>query len=71
MSTKPRCEVPAAANVTVTLELNPEVEHDLPMQACERSLSLESTKRKIPDLPIRHLGAVGSLLRRDIYDDVD
>jgi hypothetical protein len=25
---------------------------------------------KIPDLPIRHLGAVPSLRRRDIYDDV-
>lgn len=26
--------------------------------------------KEIPELPIRHLGDVGSLHRRDIYDDV-
>jgi hypothetical protein len=33
-------------------------------------VSVASTaKSKVPELPIRHLGAVGSLHRRDIYDD--
>ena len=25
----------------------------------------------VPELPVLHLGAMGSLRRRDIYDDVD
>ena len=30
----------------------------------------EGTTAKGPELPVWHLGAIGSLHRRDIYDDV-
>ncbi len=74
--------------MTVTLDLNPEIEQGLLAQASERGVSLASYLQEIvskqvrvatprvaangnaPKLPIRHLGAVGSLHRRDIYDDV-
>ena len=73
--------------MTVTLELNPEIEEGLLAQARERGVSLHAYLQEImarqarvasaarpatkgPELPIRHLGAVGSLHRRDIYDDV-
>ena len=73
--------------MTVTIDLNPEIEQGLLIQARERGVSLDAflqeivsqqvrasvvppvEKGKIPELPIRHLGAVGSLHRRDIYDD--
>ncbi len=74
--------------MTVTLDLNPEIEQRLQTLASERGVSLAvclqeivskqvrvgptrvATKGKAPNLPIRYLGAVGSLSRRDIYDDV-
>jgi hypothetical protein len=73
--------------MTVTLDLNPEIEQGLLAQARERGVSLDAylqeivsqqvrvsnappiAKSKVPELPIRHLGEVGSLHRRDIYDD--
>jgi len=74
--------------MTVTLDLNPEIEQGLLAQASERGVSLVAYLQEIvskqvrvaptrvaangsaPNLPIRHLGAIGSLHRRDIYDDV-
>jgi hypothetical protein len=74
--------------MTVTLELEPELEQGLLTQAHERGVSVNAylqeivskqvraaaappaPKGEIPELPIRHLGAVASLHRRDIYDDV-
>ncbi len=73
--------------MTITLDLNPEVEESLAAKAKERGVSLEayvkeivsqqilagapSTQRdKVPQIPIRHLGDVGSLRREDIYDDI-
>jgi hypothetical protein len=35
-----------------------------------RAASASRAATEGPELPIRHLGAVGSLHRRDIYDDV-
>jgi hypothetical protein len=73
--------------MTVTIDLEPEIEQGLLTQARERGISLEVYLQelvtgqaraagapqpaggKVPELPIRHLGAVGSLHRSDIYDD--
>ena len=36
----------------------------------ERASSAAPTGRKAPELPVWHLGVIGSLHRRDIYNDV-
>jgi hypothetical protein len=46
--------------MTITLELEPDVERGLQEQAQASGVTLES----------RNLGDMGSLHRRDIYDDV-
>ncbi len=72
--------------MTVTLDLNPEIEQDLVAQARERGISVSDylqdiVSRQVRDatpvtppgktlkLPALPLGAIGSLHRRDIYDD--
>lgn len=73
--------------MTVTLELEPELEQGLQEQAQARGVTVEyfihdlvsqqvrvavppvATKRTL-NLPARNLGDMGSLHRRDIYDDV-
>jgi hypothetical protein len=73
--------------MTVTLELEPELERGLKAQAQARGVTVEyfihdlvsqqvrvavppvATKRTLT-LPARNLGDMGSLHRRDIYDDV-
>jgi hypothetical protein len=73
--------------MTVTLDLNPEVEQGLLALARERGVSLDAYLQEIVSkqvrgtappvaakgntlkLPARHLGDMGSLRRRDIYDD--
>ncbi len=71
--------------MTVTLELEPELEQGLQAQA--RGVTVEyflrdlvsqqvrvaappAAAKKILNLPARNLGDMGSLHRRDIYDDV-
>jgi hypothetical protein len=73
--------------VTVTLELEPELEQGLQAQAQARGVTVEyflrdlvsqqvrvaappAAAKKILNLPARNLGDMGSLHRRDIYDDV-
>lgn len=36
----------------------------------ERAASASQASRKAPDLPVWRLGVIGSLQRRDIYNDV-
>ncbi len=73
--------------MTVTLELEPELEQGLQAQAQARGVTVEyfihdlvsqqvrvavplvAAKRAL-NLPARNLGDMGSLHRRDIYDDV-
>ena len=72
--------------MTVTLELEPELERGLQAQAQARGVTVEyfihalvsqqvgvavppvATKKTL-NLPTRNLGDMGSLHRRDIYDD--
>lgn len=74
--------------MTVTIDLNPELEQDLLAQARERGVSVSdylrdiiskqvrdpgvkaTPKAKSLNLPALPLGTMGSLHRRDIYDDV-
>ena len=74
--------------MTVTLDLNPELEQSLLAQAHERGVSVDdylreivsrqvhgvtsqaASKGKTLKLPALPLGTMGSLHRRDIYDDV-
>lgn len=71
----------------VTLDLEPEVEEGLRVQARARGLALDDYLQEIiskqahlshavgtnnsmvPELPILHLGVMGALHRRDIYND--
>ncbi len=39
-------------------------------EAIERARELVPGGKIIPELPVLHLGAMGALHRRDIYDDV-
>jgi hypothetical protein len=73
--------------VTVTLELEPELEQGLQAQAQARGVTVENflhdlvsqqvrvaappvAANRTLNLPARNLGDMGSLHRRDIYDDV-
>ncbi len=73
--------------MTITLELEPDVERGLREQAQASGLTLESfvhdlvnrqvrvpippvAAKRTLNLPARNLGDMGSLHRRDIYDDV-
>jgi hypothetical protein len=69
----------------MTIEIAPEIEARLLDHARKQGISVETllarlvTERlaaaepvkSIPELPVWHLGAVGSLRRVDIYDDVE
>ena len=68
------------------IELSSEIEARLTDEARRQGISVDvllerlinergstapaATKGSIPELPILHLGAMGALHRRDIYDDV-
>jgi hypothetical protein len=69
--------------MTVTLELEPELERGLKERARACDVTVESfvcglisrevrvvEARRTLNLPARNLGEMGSLHRRDIYDDV-
>jgi hypothetical protein len=73
--------------MTITLELEPELEQGLQAQAQARGMTVEhfiydlvsqQIRLEVPpmaikrtlNLPARNLGDMGSLHRRDIYDDV-
>jgi hypothetical protein len=78
-------EIEEGQAMTVTLELEPELEqglqaqargvtveyfiHDLVSQQVRVAVSSVAAKRTL-NLPARNLGDMGSLHRRDIYDDV-
>jgi hypothetical protein len=70
----------------MTIEISPETESRLSAKAREEGVSVDAlivrllgeagdltpqtTSGDVPKLPIRYLGVIGSLHRRDIYDDV-
>jgi hypothetical protein len=70
----------------MTIEISLETETRLSAKAQEEGLSVDAlivrllgdasdltpqtTSGDVPQLPIRYLGVIGSLHRRDIYDDV-
>ena len=69
----------------MTIEISPEIEARLIHEARKQGISIETLLERlvnerlaapepiksVPELPAWHLGAVGSLRRVDIYDDVD
>jgi hypothetical protein len=69
----------------MTIEISPEIGARLIDEARKQGTSVEALLEQlvserlgttepvkaIPELPVWHLGAVGSLRRVDIYDDVD
>ena len=70
----------------MSLEISPKIEAALVAKAQERGLSIDALLERLlyagdrlagiangepPELPVWHLGVIGSLHRRDIYDDVD
>jgi hypothetical protein len=68
----------------VSMEISPEIEARLTDEARKLGISVDTllkrliddraqsatSVRLIPELPVWHLGAIGALHRRDIYDDV-
>ncbi len=68
----------------MTIEISPETETRLADEARRRGISVDTLLNRFideraalthrapsrPDLPVWHLGSVGALHRRDIYDDV-
>ena len=65
----------------MTIEISPEIEARLIDEAKKQGISVETLLERLvserlparsrPELPAWHLGAIGSLRRVDIYDDVD
>ena len=69
--------------MTVTLDLTPDIEQGLLAQARAQGLSLQAFLQElvarqahgsasvgtVPELPVLHLGVMGALHRRDLYDD--
>jgi len=70
----------------MSIEISPKIEAALVAKAQERGLSIDALLERLlyagdqlagiangepPKLPVWHLGVIGSLHRRDIYDDVD
>ena len=69
----------------MSLELSPKIEAALVAKAKENGMSVDALVERLltdagpvhlgngdsppPELPVRHLGVIGSLHRRDIYDD--
>jgi hypothetical protein len=67
----------------MSIEISRETEARLTDEARKQGISVEALLARLlserlagpgaisaPELPVRHLGRVGSLHRRDIYDDV-
>jgi len=70
----------------VSLDISPKIEAALAAKAQEKGISIDALLERLladagplqmgngqtppPELPVRHLGVIGSLHRRDIYDDV-
>jgi hypothetical protein len=67
----------------MTIEISPDVEARLVDEARKQNISvgallerlvgerLPERAKSLPELPVWHLGDVGSLRRVDIYEDVD
>jgi hypothetical protein len=71
----------------MSLDISPKTEALLVAKAREKGLSIDALLERLiidaapvhlgngdgppPELPVWHLGVIGSLHRRDIYDDVD
>jgi len=71
----------------MSLDISPKIEAALAAKAQEKGISIDAILERllndagplhlgngnapIPELPVWHLGVIGSLHRRDIYDDVD
>jgi hypothetical protein len=71
----------------MSLDISPKIEAALVAKAQEKGLSIDAFLERLiidagpvhlgngdgppPKLPVWHLGVIGSLDRRDIYDDVD
>jgi hypothetical protein len=69
----------------MTVEISPAIETRLLTEARKQGISVETLLERLvterlstpepvksaPELPVWHLGAVGSLRRADIYDDAD
>jgi hypothetical protein len=70
----------------MSLEISLKIEAALAAKAKEKGISINALIERLlidagplkmsngdgppPELPVRHLGVIGSLHRRDIYDDV-
>jgi hypothetical protein len=71
----------------MSLEISPKIEAALVAKAKEKGISIDALLERLlidagslnlgssngpaPEFPVWHLGVIGSLHRRDIYDDVD
>ena len=69
----------------MSLDISPKIEAALAAKAKEKGISVDVFLERLlddpgplkicngsgppPELPVRHLGVIGSLHRRDIYDD--
>ncbi|MGO4881801.1 MAG: hypothetical protein ACLP59_13375 [Bryobacteraceae bacterium] len=69
----------------MSLDISPKIEAALAAKAKEQGISIDALLEGLlkdasplktgngdgppPELPVRHLGVIGSLHRRDIYDD--
>jgi hypothetical protein len=71
----------------MSLDISPKIEAALAAKAKEQGISIDALLERLlndagplnmgngnsptPELPVWNLGVIGSLHRRDIYDDVD